>query len=148
MPVPEVILGRVEANCAWVPGDYKPPAGATNDSGDLLEAMRAFGEAFTARHAGQVARSQDLMAEARAVLGHAGIQLVLALLQAGRIPYPDAPWWPAFLSELVRSEPGEPRYVALPQNPPRPRSEPVTPSGPDLSKPGALADEMRAMGLM
>ena len=37
--------------------------------------------------------------------------MVLALLKAGRIPYPDAPWCRAFLSELVRHEPGEPLYV-------------------------------------
>jgi hypothetical protein len=111
-----------------------------DDRGDLLEAMRAFGAAFNARQAGQVAASQDLMEEARAVLGSAGVKLVLALLQAGRIPYPDAPWWPVFLSELVRHDPGEPLYVALPQRQPRsapqPRQEPVS-----------LADEFRNMGL-
>ena len=37
--------------------------------------------------------------------GHAGVQLVLALLKAGRIPYPDAPWWPVFLSELGAPRP-------------------------------------------
>jgi hypothetical protein len=63
------------------------------------------------------------MSAARSVLGHAGIRLVLALLQAGRIPYPDAPWWPVFLSELVRREPGEPLYVAL--APWRPRAAPL-----------------------
>ena len=115
--------------------------------------MRTFGEAFRARQAGQVRKGQDLMGEdlmgeAQDVLGSAGISLVLRLLDSGRIPCPDAPWWPVFLSELARGEPGEPRYVALPQSPPRPRSEPVPPSGPDLSKPGALADEMRAMGVM
>ena len=52
------------------------------------------------------------MSAAWGVLGHAGIELVLALLKAGRIPYPDAPWWPVFLSELVRHEPDEPLYVA------------------------------------
>jgi hypothetical protein len=72
----------------WVPGTYKPPPGATNDSGDLLEAMRASGEAFTARQAGQESRGQDLMNEARDVLGSAGIRLVLALLKADRIPCP------------------------------------------------------------
>jgi len=135
-------------NPAWVPGTYKPPPGATNDAGDLVEAMNTFGAAFRARQAGEVRKGQDLMGEAQDVLGGAGIRLVLRLMESGRIPYPDAPWWPVFLSELVRGEPGEPRYVALPQSPPRPRSEPVPPSGPDLSKPGALADEMRAMGLM
>jgi hypothetical protein len=34
--------------------------------------------------------------------------------QGGRIPYQDPPWWPTFLSELVRHEPGEPLYVARP----------------------------------
>jgi hypothetical protein len=56
--------------------------------------MRDFGEAFTARQAGEVRHSQDLMSAARGVLGHAGIERVLALLKAGRIPYPDPPWWP------------------------------------------------------
>ena len=68
----------------WVPGT-QPPPGASDDSGDLLEAMRAFGEAFTARQAGQERRGQDLMDEARDVLGSAGIRLVLALLKRGRI---------------------------------------------------------------
>jgi len=103
--------------------------------------MRAFGEAFNARQAGQVARGQELMTEASNVLGSAGIQLVLALLKAGRIPYPDAPWWPVFLSELVRHDPDEPLYVALPQA--RPRAEPPPQQEPPLS----LADEMRKMGL-
>ena len=106
--------------------------------------MRAFGEAFTARQAGQVARGHDLMTEARNVLGSAGVQLVLALLKAGRIPYPDAPWWPVFLSELVRHDPAEPLYVALPQ--PRPHPEPH-PDPPPVQKPVNLADEMRKMGL-
>ena len=54
-----VILGTMEAgNSAWVPGNYKPPPGATNDSGDLLEAMRAFGEAFTAGQAAASARAR------------------------------------------------------------------------------------------
>ena len=35
----------------WFRGTYKPPPGATNDSGDLLETIRASGEAFTARQA-------------------------------------------------------------------------------------------------
>jgi len=38
------------------------------------------------------------------VLGHAGIELVLTLLKAGRIPHPVAPVCPAVLSELVRRE--------------------------------------------
>jgi hypothetical protein len=38
-------------------------------------------------------RSQDLMPAASSVLSHAGIELVLALLKAGRIPYPDASRW-------------------------------------------------------
>lgn len=74
------------------------------------------------------------------MLGHAGIRLVLALLRAGRIPYPDAPWWPVFLSELVRHEPGEPLYVALPPRQPRPEAA--------AAEPVNLADELRAMGLM
>ena len=110
--------------------------------GDLLEAMRAFGESFTARQAGQVRRGQDLMAEAQDVLGSAGIRLVLALLKAGRIPYPDAPWWPVFLSELVRHDPGEPLYVALPAPRPKVAAEPPP------AEPINLADEMRAMGMM
>lgn len=141
MSVPGVILGRVEApNSAWVPGNHRTTPGVTDEQGDLLGAMRAFGEAFTARQAGQVARGHDLMTEARNVLGSAGVQLVLALLKAGRIPYPDAPWWPVFLSELVRHDPAEPLYVALPQ--PRPHPEP-----PPVQKPVNLADEMRKMGL-
>lgn len=76
-----------------------------DDSGDLLEAMKAFGAAFRARQMGQARADQDLMEEARATLGSAGVSLVLALLKAGRIPYPDAPWWPVFLSELVRHDP-------------------------------------------
>jgi hypothetical protein len=132
--------------------------------------MRDFGEAFNARQAGDVVGSQDLMSAARSVLGHAGIRLVLALLNAGRIPYPDAPWWPVFLSELVRREPGEPLYVALPPRqerpgerpeaaPARPRSSPLPPE-PDpvpppprerpgeLDEPGALSESLRKMGLM
>jgi hypothetical protein len=101
--------------------------------------MRTFGEAFTASQAGQVRRGQDLMDEARDVLGSAGIRLVLALLKAGRIPYPDAPWWPVFLSELVRHDPDEPLYVALP---PR-REKPTAPS----PAPVSLVDEFRNMGL-
>ena len=46
------------------------------------------------------------MADAQDVLGSAGVRLVLALPKAGRIPYPDAPWWPVFLSELVRHDSG------------------------------------------
>ena len=46
------------------------------------------------------------------MLGHVGIELVLALLKAGGIPYPDLPGRPTFLSERVRHEPGEPLYVA------------------------------------
>lgn len=133
-------------NSAWVPGNYKPPPGATNDSGDLLEAMRAFGEAFNARQAGHAREGQDLMNEARDVLGSAGVRLVLALLKAGRIPYPDAPWWPVFLSELVRHDPDEPLYVALPQERPRPESPPRPEPAPQ-QKPVSLADEMRKMGL-
>ena len=49
--------------------------------------MRDFGGAFTAHRADEVRRSQDLMPAARGVLGHGGIELVLALLNAGRIPY-------------------------------------------------------------
>jgi hypothetical protein len=132
--------------------------------------MRDFGEAFKARQAGEVVRSQDLMAGARSVLGHAGVSLVLRLLDSGRIPYPDAPWWPVFLSELVRREPGEPMYVALPPQrewpggrleaaPVRPRSSPLPPE-PDpepppprerhgeLDEPGALSESLRKMGLM
>jgi hypothetical protein len=37
---------------------------------------------------GQESRGQDLMDEARDVLGGAGIRLVLALLKVGRIPCP------------------------------------------------------------
>ena len=103
--------------------------------------MRAFGEAFTAGQAGHVRRGQDLMDEARDVLGSAGIRLVLALLKAGRIPYPDAPWWPVFLSELVRHDPDEPRYVALP---PR-REKPA--AAPPSAAPVSLVDEFRNMGL-
>ena len=128
-------------NPTWVPGTYKPPPGATNDMGDLVEAMRAFGGAFTARQAGQARRGQDLMDEARDVLGSAGIRLVIALLRAGRIPYPDAPWWPVFLSELVRHDPDEQLYVALPQPRPRPAAAPHPPT------PTSLADEFRNMGL-
>lgn len=57
---------------------------------------------------------------ARAIFGSAGIELVLALLKAGRIPYLDVPWWPVFLSGLVRREPGGPLYVALPARRERP----------------------------
>jgi len=103
--------------------------------------MRAFGEAFTAGQAGQVRRGQDLMDEARDVLGSAGIRLVLALLKAGRIPYPDAPWWPVFLSELVRHDPDEPRYVALPSR----REKPA--AAPPSAAPVNLVDEFRNMGL-
>ena len=46
------------------------------------------------------------------MLGHEGIELILTMLTAGRMPYPNAPWCPAFLPELVRHEPGEPLYVA------------------------------------
>ena len=84
------------------------------------------------------------MTEARNVLGSAGVQLVLALLKAGRIPYPDAPWWPVFLSELVRHEPDEPLYVALPQSPPRPQPRQDPPPQPEAV---SLADEFRKMGL-
>lgn len=128
-------------NSAWVPGTYKPPPGATNDAGDLLDAMRAFGEAFTLRQAGEIRRGHELMEEARAVLGSAGVRLVLALLKAGRIPYPDAPWWPVFLSELVRHDSDEPLYVALPARSPHP----APPAPPD--RPLSLADEFRNMGL-
>ncbi len=145
MSVPGVILGRVEAsNPAWVPGNHRTAPGVTDEHGDLLDAMRAFGEAFNARQAGQVARGQDLMTEARNVLGSTGVQLVLALLKAGRIPYPDAPWWPVFLSELVRHEPDEPLYVALPQSPPRPQPRQDPPPRPEAV---SLADEFRKMGL-
>jgi hypothetical protein len=126
---------------AWVPGTYQPPPGAANDSGDLLEAMRTFGEAFTASQAGQTRQGQVLMDEARDVLGSAGIRLVLALLKAGRIPYPDAPWWPVFLSELVRHDPDEPLYVALPPRRPRPAAAPQQPAS------VSLADEFKDMGL-
>ncbi len=108
--------------------------------GDLLDAVRAFGEAFVARQAGEVAKGRDLMAEARGVLGHAGIALVFALLEAGRIPFPDAPYWPVFLGELARHDPDEPRYVALP---PRKRRTPAAAP----QSPVSLADEMRNMGL-
>jgi hypothetical protein len=145
MPDLGVILGTMDAgNSAWVPGNYKPPPGATNDMGDLLEAMRAFGEAFNARQAGRVREGQDLMDEARDILGSAGVRLVLALLKAGRIPYPDAPWWPVFLSELVRHDPDEPRYVALPARRPKAASEPSATPAP---APVSLADEFRNMGL-
>jgi hypothetical protein len=141
MSVPGVILGRVEAhNSAWVPGTHRTAPGVTDEHGDLVDAMRTFGEAFTARQAGQVARGQDLMSEASNVLGSAGVHLVLALLKAGRIPYPDAPWWPVFLSELVRHDPDEPLYVALPPRKPRPEAT-------DPPPPASLADEMRNMGL-
>ncbi|MGH3231446.1 MAG: hypothetical protein ACRDOA_23175 [Streptosporangiaceae bacterium] len=102
--------------------------------------MRAFGAAFTARQAGQVRQGQDLMNEARAVLGNAGVRLVLALLNSGRIPYPDAPYWPVFLSELVRRDPDEPLYVALPAQ----RAKPVPVA---REEPVSLADEFRNMGL-
>jgi len=128
-------------NPAWVPGTYKPPPGATNDAGDLLEAMRAFGEAFTLRQQGEIRRGHELMEEAQAVLGSAGVRLVLALLRAGRIPYPDAPWWPVFLSELVRHDPDEPLYVALPAAQPRP----AAPASPAV-KPMSLAEEYRSWG--
>jgi hypothetical protein len=104
--------------------------------------MRAFGEAFTARQVGHERRGQDLMDEARAVLGSAGVRLVLALLKAGRIPYPDAPWWPVFLSELVRHDPDEPLYVALPPRRERPAAVPQAPASMDL------AGELKDMGLM
>jgi len=68
--------------------------------------MPRFGEALT-RQAGEVRRSHDLVSADRGVLGHVGIERVLALLKAGRIPCPDAPWWPTFLSELVRDGLGE-----------------------------------------
>ena len=77
--------------------------------------MRDFGETFTARQVGEARCSQDLMSVARGVLSHASIELALALLKAGRIPYPDARWWPVFLSELVQHELGEPLYAALPE---------------------------------
>ena len=48
------------------------------------------------------------MDEARDVLGSAGIRLVLALLKVGRIPARHAPWWPVFLSELLRHDLDEP----------------------------------------
>ena len=48
-------------------------------------------------------RSQDLKSAARGALSHAGIERVLALPKAGPISYPDAPRWPVFLSELMRS---------------------------------------------
>jgi len=35
----------------------KPPPGVTDEAGSLLDAMRDFGEAFTARQAGEVRRS-------------------------------------------------------------------------------------------
>jgi hypothetical protein len=57
-----------------------------------------FGEAFTAHQAGKMHRRQDLMPTARGVLGHGGIELIPALLKAGRAPYPDAPWWLELLS--------------------------------------------------
>jgi hypothetical protein len=157
-------------NPAWVPGDYRPAPGVTDEARDLLDAMRDFGEAFTARQAGEVAKSRDLMAAARSVLGHAGVALVLRLLDSGRIPYPDAPRWPVFLSELVRPEPGEPLYVALPPRqerpgdhpeaaPARPRSSPLPPDPPpppppprerpgELDEPGALSESLRKMGLL
>lgn len=86
------------------------------------------------------------MGEARAVLGSAGIRLVLALLDAGRIPYPAAPWWPVFLSELVRHDPDEPLYVALPVRRPQSRPAPGPEPVPRL-EPVSLADEFRNMGL-
>jgi hypothetical protein len=81
------------------------------------------------------------MGEARDVLGSAGIRLVLVLLKAGRIPYPDAPWWPVFLSELVRHDPDEPLYLALPPRRPRPATTPRPPAS------TSLADDLRSMGL-
>jgi hypothetical protein len=130
-------------NSAWVPGTYKPPPGATNDMGDLVEAMRAFGEAFTEGQRGHVREGHALMEEARAVLGSAGVRLVLALLKSGRIPYPDAPWWPVFLSELVRHDPDEPLYVALPPRHPKAAPSPAPPP-----ESASLAEEFRNMGLM
>ena len=103
--------------------------------------MRASGEAFTARQAGQESRGQDLIDEARDVLGSAGIRLVLALLKAGRIPCPHAPWWPVFLSELLRHDLDEPLYVALPPRRPRPAAVPRLPAS------TSLADEFKNMGL-
>jgi len=98
------------------------------------------------------------MADARSVLGHAGISLVLRLLDSGRIPYPDAPRWPVFLSELVRPEPGERMYVALPPrqrwpaappSPPSPSPKRPPPEQPgELDEPGSLSESLRKMGLM
>jgi hypothetical protein len=70
---------------------YEPPPGVTDDTGTLLDAMRDFGEAFNARQAREVRRSQHLISAARGALGHAGVELDLALLKASRIPYPDPP---------------------------------------------------------
>ena len=100
-PASGVILGTVEApNPAWVPGDCKPAPGVTDDQGELLDTVRAIGAAFTARQGGHVQQSRELMDDARAVLGHAGVQLVLALLNSGRIPYPDAALWPVLAADL------------------------------------------------
>jgi hypothetical protein len=47
--------------------------------------------AGTACWAGQDSRGQDLMDEARDVMGSAGVRLVLAVLKVGRIPARHAP---------------------------------------------------------
>jgi len=65
--------------------------------------MRASGEAFTARQAGQESRGQDLMDETRDVLDSAGIRLVLALLKVGRIPCPPRRPRPAAVPRLPAS---------------------------------------------
>jgi hypothetical protein len=44
MPVPGVILGRVEAsNPAWLPGTHRTAPGVTDEHGELLDAMRQRG---------------------------------------------------------------------------------------------------------
>jgi hypothetical protein len=103
--------------------------------------MRASGEAFTARQAGQESRGQDLMDEARDVLGSAGIRLVLALLKAGRIPCPPRAMVASVPSELLRHDLDEPLYVALSPRRPRPAAVPRLPAS------TSLADESKNMGL-
>ena len=48
--------------------------------------MQDFGEAFTPRRADKARQSHDLTSAARGVLGYAGIERVLAFLNADPIP--------------------------------------------------------------
>ena len=48
--------------------------------------MQDFGEAFTPRRACKAHQSHDLTSAARCMLGHAGIERVLAFLNADPIP--------------------------------------------------------------